>query len=437
MSFFDTNRVNQALAREKGSSKMSHTVMVVDDEASNRFALTSALQSEYQVLQASDGMEALELARNYREPISVVISDQRMPRMSGTDLFGEMINIMPNTKRIILTGYMDINAIIESVNRANIYQFLVKPYDRQGLLLTVARAIESYEMELQLQSYQHGLEDEIKMRTKELEDKNREVLRRQTQLLAQRKVASLGAITTGVAQEIKSPLNFVNNFALLSNDMVKRLKEIFDSHMNHFGQDAREEVEDLLADLDQNCQRIHQHGDKMANIIDQVLTFSQGVSGEWQKRNVNRLVEKFAVIADQAMKNKTGLKADLIFDLGQEVGGIELIPQGISRVVVHLMFNAYEALKARAGENQSFEPTIRIRTRRSENQVRLIIEDNGEGVPSENATHIFEPFFTTRNSGQAGLGLAICREIANEHDGLLEVESSQEEFTRFTLTLPG
>jgi diguanylate cyclase (GGDEF)-like protein len=172
MGVFNQKKLENMMAREAEEKK--HTILVVDDEDANLRVLRSVLGSSYDLLEAADGQEAFELVQTIdnREKISLIISDQRMPRMTGVQFFEKIAPIMPKTIRIIVTGFVDVDAIIDSINKANIYKFILKPFDRRDLLLTVQRAIESYELQHKLDTYVKKLEEKVRLRTRELEEKN-------------------------------------------------------------------------------------------------------------------------------------------------------------------------------------------------------------------------------------------------------------------------
>ena len=172
MGVFNQRKLQDLQAREKVEKK--HTIMIVDDEDANLRVLSSVLGSTYNLLEARDGQEALEIIQGLDDPriISLIISDQRMPRLTGVELFERIGNLMRNTIRIIVTGFVDVDAIIDSINKANIYKFILKPFDRRDLLLTVQRAIESFELRSQVDDYVKKLETMVKERTRELEEKN-------------------------------------------------------------------------------------------------------------------------------------------------------------------------------------------------------------------------------------------------------------------------
>lgn len=136
--------------KENNIKEKKYTILLVDDELANLEALTRLLEEEYNIIKAKDGFEALDILRNelYSSKINLIISDQRMPGMTGVEFLKQTISIIPNAIRIILTGFMDVKDIIDSINEGHIYNFLLKPLGATELLISVKRALETYELEI-------------------------------------------------------------------------------------------------------------------------------------------------------------------------------------------------------------------------------------------------------------------------------------------------
>ena len=152
----------------------THAVLVVDDEPGNLAVLRVLLAPHYRVLEGSSGAEALALLDTLApaERPSVVLSDQRMPGMSGVELCAHLRDRLPQAIRIIVTGFIDVGAVVEAINSAGIHKFVVKPYDRDQLLLTVERAIETFDMRRRIDLQMQELEATVRQRTAELEQAN-------------------------------------------------------------------------------------------------------------------------------------------------------------------------------------------------------------------------------------------------------------------------
>jgi diguanylate cyclase (GGDEF)-like protein len=175
MSLFSKKKLSELKAKDTSTKK--HTILIVDDEESNRKVMASVLRDFYHVLETEDGVAALELVKGMDNPeqISMVISDQRMPNMTGVELFEQLSTIIPKTVRIIVTGFIDVESIIDSVNKAHIYKFILKPFERVEFLWTAKRAVETFELQKQLDDHLKSLEQRVEERTKELEVKNEEL----------------------------------------------------------------------------------------------------------------------------------------------------------------------------------------------------------------------------------------------------------------------
>ena len=167
----------QQLKQKLIPAKLRHTVMLIDDEEPNLKILNVLLGSTYEIVQAMSAEEALESINNMTHPekISLIICDQRMSGMTGVSFFEKVATVIPKTKRVLLTGYLDMDALISSINEVHIYKFIMKPYNRADLMLSVKRAIEAYELEKQLDDHIKNLEEKVHLRTRELEEKNKDL----------------------------------------------------------------------------------------------------------------------------------------------------------------------------------------------------------------------------------------------------------------------
>ncbi|MFT4924852.1 MAG: two-component system cell cycle response regulator [Phenylobacterium sp.] len=170
MSVFNINNIS------KDTQNLSDKpiIMIIDDEVENVNVLRRLLENDYQVITSLSGTEALEHIDGMDNPqdIQLIVSDQRMPGVTGIEFFQKIISVMPDTIRIILTGYSDTQAIIDSVNKAKLYKFITKPFNPAELTLTIKRGIEAYQMQQQLLEYTSELEKKVRERTEELELKN-------------------------------------------------------------------------------------------------------------------------------------------------------------------------------------------------------------------------------------------------------------------------
>lgn len=131
---------------EKQESEKKHVILIVDDEVNNLQLLRRTLRAEYTILTATNGQEAFEIVKERGDEISLIISDQRMPLMKGTDFFTKILDNYPNIIKMLLTGHSDMETLVESINECNLFQYILKPFDPDDLKIIVKSGIEVFEL---------------------------------------------------------------------------------------------------------------------------------------------------------------------------------------------------------------------------------------------------------------------------------------------------
>jgi len=268
-----------------------------------------------------------------------------------------------------------------------------------------------------------------------------ELRRAQDRLVHSEKLASLGQLTAGIAHEIKNPLNFVNNFADLSVDLVDELRAALDPGKAPLDDATRADVDELTEMLSANLTKISQHGRRADGIVKNMLLHSRESGSGLQKIDLNASVEESLALAYHgARAEKPGFNMTLEKDLDEAVGEIELYPQEFTRVLLNLISNGFYAAHQRKLNSAGavFEPTLRVATRSLGEQVEIRIRDNGTGIPEAVKAKMFNPFFTTKPAGEGtGLGLSLSFDIVvKQHGGRIDVDTRPDEFTEFVVTLP-
>ena len=263
----------------------------------------------------------------------------------------------------------------------------------------------------------------------------------QANLIQAEKMASLGQLTAGIAHEIKNPLNFVNNFAGLSVELLDELKETAGPALATLDEDRRADIDETMEMLSGNLAKIGEHGRRADNIVKSMLEHSRGVSGERREVDVNGLIDEALNLAYHgARAQDQGFNITLERDYAATLPQIELAPQEMTRVFLNLFGNGFYAANKRARDNgdRSFRPVLTVATRDLGEVVEVKVRDNGTGIPPEIRDKLFQPFFTTKPTGEGtGLGLSISYDIVTQqHGGSIEVESRVGEFTEFTVRLP-
>ncbi|MFM2326105.1 MAG: hypothetical protein RIR31_307 [Bacteroidota bacterium] len=258
----------------------------------------------------------------------------------------------------------------------------------------------------------------------------------QSQLIQSEKMASLGELTAGIAHEIQNPLNFVNNFSEVSN-------ELLDEMMEEVAKGNYEEVKAIVNDVKQNLEKINHHGKRADGIVKGMLQHSRSSSATKEPTDINKLADEYFRLAYHGLRAKDkSFNATLKTDYDDSIGNINIIPQDIGRVILNLITNAFYAapLPPEGGFSDPdyvHNPTVWLSTKKMDNKVLISVRDNGPGIPQKILDKIFQPFFTTKPTGQGtGLGLSLSYDIVKAHGGELKVETKEGEGSEFIIQLP-
>jgi two-component system, NtrC family, sensor kinase len=283
-------------------------------------------------------------------------------------------------------------------------------------------------------------EEEIRLARDTAERALAELKTTQASLIHAEKMASLGQLTAGIAHEIKNPLNFVNNFAGLSVELLDELKDLAASGFATLDTDTRAEVDETIEMLTGNLDKITEHGRRADGIVQSMLLHSRGGSGERQMVDLNELVDEALNLAYHgARAQDQDFNITLEREFAAPLQSIELVPQDMTRVFLNLIGNGFYAASAKCRTvGNGLRPVLKVTTRDLGEAVEIRVRDNGAGIPPEIRHKLFQPFFTTKPTGQGtGLGLSISWDIVTQqHGGTIEIDSRVGEFTEFIVRLP-
>jgi PAS domain S-box-containing protein len=311
------------------------------------------------------------------------------------------------------------------------------PVSGGGFVLIYADITERKRNEAEIRAARDAAEEA----SRTIETAYRDLKSAQANLIQAEKMASLGQLTAGIAHEIKNPLNFVNNFAGLSVELLNELKETAAPGFAMLDEARRTEIDDLARTLSGNLEKINEHGNRADAIVRSMLEHSRGSSGERRSVNLNTLVDDALNLAYHgARAQDQSFNLTLQRDLGERIAPITLVPQDITRVLLNLFSNGFYAARRRQSMEATpgFEPTLNVVTRELGNAVEIRVRDNGIGIPEEVKDKLFQPFFTTKPTGEGtGLGLSISYDIVTQqHGGSISVDSKVGEYSEFTIQLP-
>ncbi len=269
---------------------------------------------------------------------------------------------------------------------------------------------------------------------KEIEKAYTELKATQSQLIQAEKMASLGELTAGIAHEIQNPLNFVNNFSEVNKELISEMRD--EITKKNF-----DEVDQISKDIEENEDKIIHHGKRAESIVKNMLLHSRGSSGQKELTDVNVLADEYLRLSYHGYRAKDkSFNADFKLVADEQIPKINVVPQDFGRVLLNLINNAFYAAWERSKQTSdgSFKPLVTVTTSTEKNKVKIVIKDNGNGIPDAVKDKIFQPFFTTKPTGVGtGLGLSLSYDIIKKgHNGDLIVNSEEGSGTEFIILIP-
>ncbi len=378
-------------------------ILVVDDETGPRESLNIILGHKYRINTASNGTDALkEFERN--EP-DLVISDIRMPGMSGTTLLHEIKSRAPEIPIILITGYANLKSAQEAV-RGRAFDYIDKPYDVKEIQNLVEKALSDMEerrkhqrLVQQLQSWNRDLQDQIG----ELDQK-----------------ATVADLSAELIHDINNPMTVLKGY-------INLLEDSLDSRGNA-----------PAGDIEEFLKVVKSQVEKCICLTRNFLDFSRPSGRKWEKVNLNNLIQDTLFVLRVRM-TKSGVESRVHLD--PELPELWLMPTAIQQSLYNLIANGVDAL-AETNEGGTITITSQLDKEQSELEgfaetAKVSIRDNGPGIQQERLERIFTPFFTTKEKGKGtGLGLSICKRLVNEHQGQLQVQSQPGQGACFSIILP-
>lgn len=317
----------------------------------------------------------------------------------------------------------------------------------------MAQALEvfrKYALDAQRINLVEKLAKEIQEKNDQLKDIIKQLKNAQKQMVMQEKLASLGGLVAGVAHEIKNPLNFINNFSLLSKELLEELSEELNALKSILPKEKGRFINLLIKDLTENLEKIYSHGQRTDGIVRGMLQHSSGQSEKAKKEviDLHPFLDRSVNLAYQGKRvGNTGFDVEFKKDYAKDLDKVEIYPQDISRVILNLVGNACDAIESKIQsfstdeEKNNYHPCIEIKTstinKEGKAWVKISIQDNGPGISKEIQKKVFNPFFTTKPTDKGtGLGLSLSHDIILKHFGTMRLESTLGEFTKFVLEFP-
>jgi signal transduction histidine kinase len=372
---------------------MNDTILYIDDDQSNLLVLKATCAGELNVITASSGPEGLDILAE-RE-VAVLLVDQRMPGMTGVEVFEVAQEKYPDSVRILITAYTDLTEAIAAINRGHIRRYLRKPWEPEELKAALKEAVEIFQ---------------TRKKIAELE----------TRLLETERTYALGVVAAGVAHELRNPLA-----AMSMNLELARMR--LDAMNRSLAGGESVDPSHLLS-LSNALEKLEGAADN-AKKIAEGLELSNRRRDMESKADLAEILDVTLKFMRAALLKRSRLEIDT--DPVPEVQGS---PQELGQVLINLLVNAMQAVPDRAASENLVG--VRLAPAAELGWVELQVYDNGEGIPKELLGRIFDPFFTTKTQGGTGLGLAISKKIVEESGGTISTESETGSGTSFTVRLP-
>lgn len=356
---------------------MKRDILYVDDEPSNLIVFEAAFDEQFHVITCKSAEEALAYLQEH--PVPVVVADQRMPEMTGVEMFIQVRRLYPHTQRVILSGFTDSDAAIDAINQGQIFQFVRKPWQRFELLSVLQRALDAHDLSLQ----------------------NSVLTER---LLVSERSAMLGQSTARIAHEMANQLNILPLIELIEEDYAD------DAQLQQFAQIARttyERLTELIKEV-KNFMRFETQSVELkplplAESIQELMSFLRFKS-EIRKGLVQSEIRSEPTVFGNKLK--------------------------LHQVLVNLIQNAVFAI------GDDADGRILVALDQDDEAATITVDDNGPGIAPQHLEQIWEPFFSTKGSAGNGMGLDVAKRLIDAHRGEISCASTPGEGTRFTVRLP-
>jgi two-component system, NtrC family, sensor kinase len=436
-STLDLDAVLQLVVARAVEFSQAHAGVVYDyDEMARQFAFRTSCGAEEAVVALLQG-RSIDFGEGAIGRAAATAASVQVPELLGENEFA----IAGLSDVLGRMGYRSLLAVPLLHEQSNLGGLVVLRRMAGSFSPEIVGLIEAFAAQSALAVRNAKLFEDRLRRERELRAANEQLRAAQASLIQAEKMASLGQLTAGIAHEIKNPLNFVNNFAELSCELLDELKEAVDAAARGAGVSDRSELDELVATLSGNLAKIGEHGRRADGIVKSMLLHSRSGSGERRPTDLNALAEEALGLAYHGFRAQDpGFNITLLRDFASDLGLVELVPQDITRVLLNLYGNSFYATGKRLREavDPGFEPVLKVTTQGAGDEVEIRVRDNGVGMTSEVRARLFTPFFTTKPTGEGtGLGLSISYDIVVQgHGGTIVVDSRPREFTEFTLRLP-
>jgi signal transduction histidine kinase len=375
---------------------MDDAILYVDDDPANLLVLKATCSKEFNVITAESGAEALEILKG--QEVAVLLADQRMPGMTGVELFELTKDLYPDSVRILITAYSDLTDAIAAINRGKIRRYIRKPWEPEELKAVLREGVEIYQT-------------------------RRKIMQLETRLIETERTYALGVVAAGVAHEMRNPLAAM----VMGLDLAQmRLGRLIEELRPGAGLQPDQVDAVVIA---------RKQLDDVAKAVEQISEITKGMELSHRRRDeessadLGEIVDLTLTFVRAAVLKRAQLELDI-----EPVPRVKGSPTRLGQVMTNLLVNAMQAMPDRPRTDNRIK--VALDADSEGGWVRLRVCDNGGGIPADLVGQVFDPFFTTKTQGGTGLGLAITKKIIEESDGTIDVDSTEGIGTTFTVVFP-
>ena len=358
--------------------KSPYTILYIDDEEENLLVFKRSFSDTYTIYTATSALEGLQILEENQ--IDVVITDQRMPGMPGIDFLESILLRWPDCIRMVLTGYADLENVMDAVNKGQIYRYITKPWDKDELKITLLRALESYELQ-------------------------RQSKRLTQEMLQSEKLSAIGKMACSIIHDMKNPMSAIRGFV--------ELIQLEGEHLNK--EKLLRYTSIILTEID-----------RFVGLSQEILDFASGniVHLHRESVDIQLLFENIQELFEKEFAAKN-IRYETCWEY---TGTVYVDKEKMRRVFFNIITNAKDAIDK--------EGIIRMRACAYEKTIMFELSDTGKGMPEHIRRTIFEPFVTYGKARGTGLGMAITKRIIDAHEGSIECQSTLGKGTTFVINIP-
>ncbi len=391
---------------------MKSNVLIVDDDiVLPGIIQASDLMAGYTIASTTRASEVFKMVGE--QEVDLFLLDYSMPEMSGVEVCRRLksMKTCKDIPVIFLTATRDIHVMVEAFN-AGAVDYIVKPVIMEELAARVKTHVDFYHTRKKMEAFALQMEKLAEERAKQLMHSDR--------------LATIGTLSAGLAHEIKNPATFISGNIQTLERFWPIIKEVLLGSLDRY-EDKKVQIQFISSEFPNILNGAKDGVARIRKVVDSLKAFSHKGSQERKPFVLQESIATALLLCRKMLQAHVTVKKKLLEEEIYVLGDAQQIEQ----VLVNLFVNASDAMEGQK------DALLMIQMEKDDARVRILVKDNGPGIPEEHLGKIWEPFYTTKPAGKGtGLGLPLCRSMIEGHQGTLEAERPPEGGFCFTITLP-